>query len=387
MMTLIREWGARLLLMLGGVALAAGIIVLAAPVLLPEGNARMANVDMGEVTFTVGMGDLFIAQSGSIEPPPNPEAILSQHSLAWTEDGFRVPAWIADIYPVVALGDSYTEATNVAMPWPDVLAQAYQQPVKNLGFRGYGPQEEARIMEEYGVEYAPEVVVIGFFGGNDISNAGSYRWRADNFVLPELMEQVAVEYDASGEPWQSDNESYQYPVELDLNGQTVPVAFFNSYVSWLNITRDDLLKSYNVRAVRESWQRVRDAAGDETCVLIAYFPSKPHIYLPYVVPEDRNAIIDGQVQRAVEMGGGTIEKRSVQPTWEELLERRHNMPAVLGEIASNEGYQFVDLTPHFTDAADAGELLYYTYDTHWNQAGHDLAGEIIADAVRQQCDA
>ncbi len=386
MMTLIREWGLRLLLMLGGVALAVGFIALVAPLLLPQGNARMANVDMGDVSFTVGMGDLFIVQPDTIQPPANPNEVLSQHTLAWTEEGFRVPAWIAETYPVVALGDSYTEATNVGMPWPDVLAREYQQPVKNLGFRGYGPQEEARIMEEYGVNHNPEVVVIGFFGGNDISNAGSYRWRADNFVLPELMDQVAIEYDASGEPWKSDSESFQYPIQVDLNERVIPLAFFNSYVSWLNITRDDLLKSYNLRAVRESWQRVREAAGADTCVLIAYFPSKPQIYLPHVVPDDRNTIIDGQIQRSVEIGGGTIEKRSVQPTWDELMERRDNMATVIGEVARNEGYSFVDLSPHFSEAAANGELLYYTYDTHWNQAGHDLAGAIVADAIQSQCD-
>ncbi|MDQ7035589.1 MAG: hypothetical protein Q9P01_12360 [Anaerolineae bacterium] len=56
--------------------------------------------------------------------------------------------------------------------------------MRNLGFRGYGPQEEAIVFEEYGLAESPEVVVIGFFGGNDISNAGPFEGRADSFTLP-----------------------------------------------------------------------------------------------------------------------------------------------------------------------------------------------------------
>jgi hypothetical protein len=46
------------------------------------------------------------------------------------------------------------------------------------------------------------------------------------------------------------------------------------------------------------------------------------------------------------------------------------------------GWRFIDLTPAFVEAVGRGELLYYPYDTHWNQAGHDLAAQVIAEALR-----
>jgi hypothetical protein len=33
-----------------------------------------------------------------------------------------------------------------------------------------------------------------------------------------------------------------------------------------------------------------------------------------------------------------------------------------------------------------GELLYYPYDSHWNQAGHDLAAQTIAETMQSTAD-
>jgi hypothetical protein len=40
------------------------------------------------------------------------------------------------------------------------------------------------------------------------------------------------------------------------------------------------------------------------------------------------------------------------------------------------------LTPVFEQAAAEGQMTYLTYDTHWNQAGQELAGKAVADFVR-----
>src|SRR5438477_532561 len=120
----LRRWLARLALVLFGVALAALLFesfFRLFPNLLPDGRAR--SVDLGTIRYTVGMGDIFVARPGVIEPPSNPNEVLSEHKLAWDADGFRVPARPAAHYDVLALGDSYTEGPNVALPWPDVLAQ------------------------------------------------------------------------------------------------------------------------------------------------------------------------------------------------------------------------------------------------------------------------
>src|SRR5690606_22288964 len=125
---------------------------------------------------------------------------------------------------------------------------------------------------------------------------------------------------ATSEPWNTDLENYQYPVHLDIQGELVPMAFLNSYVSWLNITQEDLMQSANLESIRQSWRTIHDLAGDDACIVIAYFPSKPQIYLPYVVEEDRPRINVGQVQRVAEPNA-EILIAEIEPTYETLLER------------------------------------------------------------------
>jgi len=41
----------------------------------------------------------------------------------------------------------------------------------------------------------------------------------------------------------------------------------------------------------------------------------------------------------------------------------------------------LDLTPHFRAEAASGAELYYPFDTHWNQNGHNLAAQAIANKM------
>jgi hypothetical protein len=378
-----QEWLTRFALVAVGIAVAIGIVRLIAPFVIRHGNERYANLNLGEVEYTIGAGDLFLVQPDSIAPPQKPYEVLSRHWLGWDEDGFRVPAIPADSYSIIALGDSYTEATNVAFPWTDMLARELNTPVRNLGFRGYGPQEEALVFEQYGAAENPGIVIIGFFGGNDISNAGSFDGREDNFSVPSLVQDLAINFDISGEPWQSDAAQFQYPILLQLNETTqVPIAFFNSYTSWLNITVNHLRQSKNLEDTIASWRDIQSAANPDTCIVLAFLPSKEQIYLPYVVPDQQNNIVGGMVQRGIDEPGDTLSKYDIHPTWDELMGRLNNLRTVIGESAIATGLRFVDLSPAFDAAATNGELLYYTYDTHWNQAGHDLAGEVIAEFLQ-----
>jgi len=84
-----------------------------------------------------------------------------------------------------------------------------------------------------------------------------------------------------------------YPVTLQFLDHTEPIAFLSSYISWLNVEREDLLQSRNISRIIQSWHDIAEAAGSEACVVIAFFPSKPQIYLPFVVPEHREQVRTG----------------------------------------------------------------------------------------------
>ena len=117
----------RIALMVMGVAFAV-ILVEGAFRLFPSlrRGGRVHSVNMGLIRFTTGMGDIFYARPGVVEPPADPYKVLSEHSLAWDADGFRVPARPSAHYEIIALGDSYTEAAMSRAPgrmcWRQQLA-------------------------------------------------------------------------------------------------------------------------------------------------------------------------------------------------------------------------------------------------------------------------
>jgi hypothetical protein len=50
---------------------------------------------------------------------------------------------------------------------------------------------------------------------------------------------------------------------------------------------------------------------------------------------------------------------------------------LLADFAAEQNINYLDLTSHFQEEAAAGVELYYPFDTHWNQGGHDLAARTI----------
>lgn len=375
-----QRWLMRLGLMLMGVALAF-VLFEGMLRLFPSLTDRRARSQSMAVRFTVGMGDLFLHRPQAVRPPPNPDEVLSDHVLTWDADGFRVPARPADRYDVLALGDSYTEGTNVTRPWPDALAAESGLAVYNMGFRGYGPAEEARVLRDYGPKYAPRLVIMAYFEGNDLSDAASYRWRGE-FVLPNLAREQFGPFGGDFVMPTPHPEPYQFPVSIDLNGTHHEIAFLDSYLGWLNGEPDTFSNSDNMGELDRHWRDAQAALPDD-CLIVAYLPTGPHIYAPYVVPEDRARMLATVQEVFTAAPGALIEERVVPMPFEAVMARLNNQRDAVAALAKRHNLPFVDLIPAFQEAAARGEVLYYTYDTHWTQAGHDLAGRTIAAYLKQ----
>ncbi|NOG49495.1 MAG: SGNH/GDSL hydrolase family protein [Chloroflexi bacterium] len=211
---------------------------------------------------------------------------MSIHWLEWDADGFRIPHRTADRYPIVALGDSFTEAANVGKPWPDVLADTLDRPVRNLGFRGFGPREERQAFDRFGDAAAVDIVVIGFFEGNDLSNAVTSRGRA--FQPPsEVTDRSMIPTDVSTIAERDE----RYPMQVELSGGSEDIAFLEGYV-WANTgTVETYAESVNLDLTARSWRQIAKQAPD-ACIVLAYFPVKSHVYLPYLSEAGRARLIE-----------------------------------------------------------------------------------------------
>ncbi len=364
------RWALNLLLILIGCAFAGGLILLL--------FAIFPQYRPGYVTFTVSQGDIFLNYASWIAPPENPDEILAAYPISWDADGLRIPERQADQYPVLAIGDSFTEAPNVARPWPDVLAAHADTFVRNLAYRGFGPVDEAEMLRLYGPDSGAEAVIIGYFEGNDLRN--SLTALEQGVVLPkdvkvEDRRLLATNMDAITE------RDIRYPMQVNLNGVLRDIVFLEPYAWFLNAGRDAYRRSLDFQVTMQAYDEMR-ATLPETCMIVAYFPTKPHIYLPYLEPEDRPVLMNKAERFAAGEGQPLTNSPDTETTFETLLNRLDNQRDVIQEAMQEAGFVFFDLTPVLASAAAEGEILYYTYDTHWNQAGHDLVGAAIADFLR-----
>jgi hypothetical protein len=257
-----------------------------------------------------------------------------------------------------------------------------------MGFRGYGPVEQAIVMKEYESNTSADYVIIAFFEGNDISNAQSYFWQyteENPYQLPHIARQAMREDPRqvllwTFEPPQGD--TFKYPVTMTMNDTPQPMAFLEGYI-WNNIvSADDLRASRPIEMTIQAWRDIKAVSGD-ACVILAYLPSKETIYLPYVTESDRAKIFEKPIHLILADDKFLRVEDDPDGSYEKWYDGRYVIRETIQASAQAENIAFIDLTPHFEARAQTGEVLFYVYDTHPNQDGHDLIGTVLADALRE----
>lgn len=391
-------WWQRIALMLGGVGLAVLLmtgLVAAFPGLMPTqtGKDVARSQSAGQATRVVFRyldGDLFAWMPGRIRPPDEDRALVT-YTINWDEDGFRVPAQTAERYPIVALGDSFTEGPNVPLPWPDQLAENLGRPVRNLGYRGYGPQENADVAATYMGEDGREWVLYGHFSGNDVLTAqyddeDLIQERSPFFLIPFLAESAQEILNPTPAPTPDPDQQYDFPMPVIVADQFYEMALLDDYLWWQLAPEAGFEGTLAWQRLRAALTTIEDAITPTTCRAVIFIPTKPQLYYPYIHAGPRQ-FIRQQAQRPVvndETGWMTLEPYPVTAEEEadQLIADFGQQRDALARLAAEEGWRFIDLLPAFQQAAAEGDLLYYRYDTHWNQAGHALAAEVIAEAMR-----
>jgi len=337
-------------------------------------------------TYTVDLsdGDLFYWMRETIVPlSPDQDQVVAHVHMITDAHGFRNPPPEKATYGIVALGDSFTRAIDVATPWPQILAEYTGINVLNLGDIGIGPQDELKILRQYGLEKKPRWVILAYFEGNDLYDAGTYD-QANPFILTRFGRYML---DRSVEAWQEKRldgaqlaaiPTYRYPITITINKNQLEIVFFSSYISWLSLSEEAIAASQNYLLMRETILQVQElsqAAGAR--FLLVYVPSKEHVYVRYLNDADILARVFTDVP-AIELdAAGFLKFASERATPELTRQHMDDQAGLLAKFAVEHNIRFLDLTPIFQEKAGVGAELYYPFDTHWNQLGHDLAAETI----------
>ena len=120
--------------------------------------------------FTGEFCDEPLAERSYLRTPPGYGT--TQWTLTTDNRGYR-NLHSLDRYDVVALGDSFTEGSQVSdgQPWPARLAAGTGLTVCNLGMSGYAPHHCRAALVEFGLDLEPKWVLLLLYEGNDFRRA------------------------------------------------------------------------------------------------------------------------------------------------------------------------------------------------------------------------
>jgi hypothetical protein len=336
-------------------------------------------------------GDLWHYMQGNIAPlSPDQDQVIAHIHMITDANGFRNSPPEKATYGIVALGDSFTKASGVAIPWTQKLAEYTGSDVLNLGEVGFGPQDELKVLRQYGLKKHPKWVILAYFEGNDLYDAAAYD-QASPFILLRFGKYMlgqginALQDTKSAGVQAAAIPAYRYPIAMTINHKEFEMVFFSSYISWLALSQESIAASQNYRLVREmilQMQALSESVGAN--FLLVYIPSKSHIYLPYLNDPDIIAQVFSDVPVIELDDTGFLQFTDGRATPELVQQHMDDQARLLTDFAAQNHIHFLNLTPIFQEEAGMGAELYYPFDTHWNQLGHDLAAVSINDYLEER---
>ncbi|MBI1225841.1 MAG: hypothetical protein GC192_11445 [Bacteroidetes bacterium] len=286
---------------------------------------------------------------------------------------------------IIVLGDSFSEGYTVGFDslFSEVLKKKLQeaQPsrrteVINFGTGGYSTDQELLCFERDAAQYQPDETVLMFCVNDPWFNNQS-RYYSRGFK-PLFV---------------ADGDS------LRLTNVPVPTMASRSFFSK---TKDWLLENSEVvRRLKNVRDNVRYAASGQMV------PDEWRIYKKEKTPEMEAAwhvttLLLKRLRQKVATAGSNFtvfyipEKIEVYGAdWQEFLktyslnEAKFSPKAArqrLQAICDSLGIRLIDPTPVFIEKSkmNSAAPFYFKHDWHWNEHGHQLAGEILADFYEEE---
>ncbi|HYU21024.1 MAG TPA: SGNH/GDSL hydrolase family protein [Chloroflexota bacterium] len=296
-------------------------------------------------------------------------------------------------YRILFLGDSIVEAVQVqaneaiSERLEVALSQsASGRPVEvvNGGVAAYGTGQEYLLLDQEGVKYQPDLVILLFFVGNDVTN-NDYRlelWDSD--LRLALKPYFDLEPDGS--------------LRLIPGPPPTPPSGLAQRLrdccALYNVLETGVMNKLNREYPREQLE----AIGGLKTPLRGLYDARPEgeWLRAWRISE---ALLARVRDRAAEMGArlvivGAPEWRTLDvEAWRREVEGNRlssgRLDAAaptdqLGAIARQLGVPYVDLLPPLQQATSGGiGPLYYDFDKHWTATGHAVAAGAIERALRE----
>lgn len=237
--------------------------------------------------------------------------------------------------------------------------------VLNAGVPGYGTVHELRYLERIGLRYEPDLVLLGFYVANDLSdNAPQSLRTVQGFLVPQgQVNFVNVKI------WLR-HHFRTYACVADTLKHQKRLGDILAHVGLVKLADPGMNVRYQAvqfylkappAEVLAMWQQ-----AEELLVRMRNLLQQHDSRLVVVIIPDRISVYERWLERAVRQAGRSIaEFDGAQPHHTlAALCQRHQIP-------------FLDLLPVMRETASQESGLYFDYDGHWTPAGHRVAAQTI----------
>lgn len=304
-------------------------------------------------------------------------------------------------FRILVLGDSYMEAYSVELEEAfhrqlQRVAQDHNKQVEviNLGVGGFGTLQQYLVFEEVGKRYDPDLVLLGFYLGNDVTNNSlTLEQQASADSLKITSRPFLDPADSTG--WTT--------TQVDFEGaqQRYTEAKARQNVWLRRLARRSVLYG-TVTVAQQNWRR-RPAYGPQPRAMYMasfgpHFCEEPPAFTEAWTTTRR--VLD-RLNQAVDAQGSTLVVFSV-PAWHEVdPEPMATVQALAPDptavcLEEAPGYTrlatmlhslsipYVDLLPDFRHATrESKNTLFRRSDRHWNPEGHAQAATVVGSYLLQ----
>ncbi|MBU2524366.1 hypothetical protein KKG71_04185 [Patescibacteria group bacterium] len=320
-------------------------------------------------------GDLLEAYNLDPLSLPDIDFPLETHEFNYEIDsnGFRNES-ADEKKDILFIGDSLTIASSMEgeKGWPGVAGNLLNINGYNLGINQIGPANYLKILRHFSGD--SKKAVIAFFEGNDfdklyyevgMNSDRTNLWYWINYIIEERRAGEIV-----ATPAVSD---FSVPI-FRVGESEFPMIFYEHYVN-------NLQRSEEVIKGLDSYEEFKDVVvkmgaecrdNEMECVFL-YIPTKLRVYIPYIKNQLNLSEMYKNLQKPI-----TVYQDSVF-YYKDVQEKI--VKDLIEEYAPNMRY--LSSTEALKDHAKNGELVYYPYDTHLNELGNRVLGELVAEFFSQ----
>jgi len=297
---------------------------------------------------------------------------------------------------ILFVGDSFSWAGGKDKNYTALLEKKFEEyygkhrvDIINAGYPMTHTHEQLAMLKKYGLQYQPDIVFLGFFAGNDFADADPYRKRIvvndTYFDINPRHELILFGYPIIAKSrlwsflkqkfivWKERNKTHAQQNTQSKQADTKNGACSFSKEAFLNIERARLkfcnISSHQAGTYEKNIDFIFQSLSQMQNLAIA---NQIRLFVG-IYPDEFQVNEKLQLQLFRDFG---LEKTNYDLEF---------MQTLLSEYLDANRIPYVDLLKAFQTHGKT-EPLYLCRNTHWNQAGNELAANIIFQYLLPQID-